>query len=211
MSSKRPRAGFTLIELLVVIAIIALLISILLPSLKQAREQGKRAVCLSNLRSVAQGTAAYSTEDDIENAIPIQQQMVTAGMGQGFNPPYALTVALPFAYGGRTAQVPALGVTTGGNILMDDNGPWADRTKPLNRYTYSMEDSDSKDMPLYRCPSDTGFPDNPFVYHVPVGEVHDIPCYDFIGNSYRFNYAGEYFPAGGGSNGEVTIGHVDAR
>ena len=62
-SKKRPRAGFTLIELLVVVAIIALLITILLPSLKEAREQGKRALCLSNLRSIAQGTAAYATED----------------------------------------------------------------------------------------------------------------------------------------------------
>ncbi len=212
MSSNKPRAGFTLIELLVVIAIIALLISILLPSLKQAREQGKRAVCLSNLRSVSQGTNAYSTEDPLENAVPIQQQMVTAGMGDGFNTPYGLTVALPFAYGGRTAQVPAAGVCTANpSILQDDNGRWAARTKPLNRYTYSMEDSDSKDMPLYRCPSDQGFPDNPFVYHVPVNFIHDVPCYDFIGNSYRFNYAGEYFQAAGGSNAEITIGPYGHR
>ena len=107
--SQFSRAGFTLIELLVVTAIIALLISILLPSPKHAREQGKRAVCLSNLRSVAQGTGAYSTEDPDENAIPIQQQMVTAGNGVGFLQSYGSAVAIPFAYGGRTAQVPAPG------------------------------------------------------------------------------------------------------
>ncbi len=211
MSSNRPRAGFTLIELLVVVAIIALLISILLPSLKQAREQGKRAVCLSNLRSVAQGTAAYSTEDESENAIPIQQQMVTAGQGIRFMPPYGATVAIPFAYGGRTAQVPFPGGTNPSNPLMDDNGRWAAHTKPLNRYTYSMEDSDSKDMPLYRCPSDQGFPDSPFVHGVPVAECHDIPCYDMIGNSYRFPLAGYYYPSGGGSNGEITVGPYGHR
>lgn len=54
--------AFTLIELLVVVAIIAMLISILLPSLAAAREQAKAAVCLSRLRNLGQAGQSYQTE-----------------------------------------------------------------------------------------------------------------------------------------------------
>jgi prepilin-type N-terminal cleavage/methylation domain-containing protein/prepilin-type processing-associated H-X9-DG protein len=54
--------GFTLIELLVVIAIIALLVSILLPSLHQAKELAREAVCQTNARSLQLGNEMYQTE-----------------------------------------------------------------------------------------------------------------------------------------------------
>lgn len=58
------RKAFTLIELLVVIAIIALLMAVLLPSLHRAREQGKRAVCLNNLRQLALAWMLYAEAND---------------------------------------------------------------------------------------------------------------------------------------------------
>ena len=66
-SAPRGRA-FTLVELLVVIGIIALLISILLPSLNQARRSAKSVVCLSNIRSISQGMLLYANA--YNNAIP---------------------------------------------------------------------------------------------------------------------------------------------
>jgi prepilin-type N-terminal cleavage/methylation domain-containing protein/prepilin-type processing-associated H-X9-DG protein len=60
----RKGKGFTLIELLVVIAIIAILMAILIPALNRAREQGKRAVCLNNLRQLTLAWILYADDND---------------------------------------------------------------------------------------------------------------------------------------------------
>lgn len=62
MMGCRPRRAFTLIEILVVVGIIALLVSILLPSLSRAREQARSAMCKANLRQLVVGTAEYVHE-----------------------------------------------------------------------------------------------------------------------------------------------------
>lgn len=76
---RRRRAAFSLIELLVVIAVIAILISVLLPSLAGARELGRQGVCLSNLRQSYVACRLYANDH--------------AGLGPAIGQPY---VSVPF-------------------------------------------------------------------------------------------------------------------
>ena len=73
-AARRP--AFTLVELLVVIGIIALLISILLPSLAKAREQGIRASCSNNLRQF--GSAIQMYANDYKGSLPFVNATVPA-------------------------------------------------------------------------------------------------------------------------------------
>jgi len=67
----KNRDGFTLIELLVVIAIIAILLAVLIPSLKKAKEIAAAVVCMNNQRTMAMGYKAYSEDNDAFVAIGV--------------------------------------------------------------------------------------------------------------------------------------------
>ena len=90
--SQRTHA-FTLIELLVVIAIIALLIAILLPTLRWAKEQARVAVCLANQRSIAQAGISYCM-DKGNPVFVLPAPYVVNGRE------FTFRVATPFIWGG---------------------------------------------------------------------------------------------------------------
>lgn len=63
-STRHFRTGFTLIELLVVIAIISLLAAILFPVFSRARENARRAACMSNMKQIGLGLVQYIQDYD---------------------------------------------------------------------------------------------------------------------------------------------------
>jgi prepilin-type N-terminal cleavage/methylation domain-containing protein len=64
-SRVRLSRAFTLVELLVVVAIIAVLIGILIPSVRLARAQANRTVCMNNLRQVGFGIQFYTQDSRV--------------------------------------------------------------------------------------------------------------------------------------------------
>jgi prepilin-type N-terminal cleavage/methylation domain-containing protein/prepilin-type processing-associated H-X9-DG protein len=94
----RRRNGFTLIELLVVIAIIAILMAILMPALKRAREQGQRAACLNDLKQLQLAWILYADDND--------DKVVSSEAGgtwkNEFGPPWVgITWATDWSTGGQ--------------------------------------------------------------------------------------------------------------
>ncbi len=189
--------GFTLIELLVVVGIIALLISILAPSLVRARAGAKRTLCAANLRQIALASHAYAAEDQREHAVPVHQTAVTdLGQPIGY---WTAKLLTPACFGGQTPRVPfPMGRWRG---TMDERGPWASQTRPLNRYLFGQGGGAGSDADVFRCPADLGFLVGGF--KVPEQAV-DIPCFDFLGNSYRMSLAGAVWLSGSGPQASVS-------
>lgn len=197
---RRRVSGFTLIELLVVIAIIALLISILLPSLQKARQQAKRSVCLSHIKGIATSSRVYAAEDDGGWSIPIHP--ATFWQEQHPDDP---TYVGAYEWGGKSG-VGWLGWCGGGakNAVSSKYGTncgFGPASRPLNAILfkggfadYSKKAGGSPEDQLrdtrlklddFKCPGDDGPPRGGHCFNwVDDGSTSS---YDWFGNSYAAN------------------------
>lgn len=195
-SARRPAAapraafGFTLIEVLVVVAIIALLVSVLLPSLKTAREQARTTVCAANLGTIGKGAMAYLNAERDRFC---------------WGPVYPLESGLPRArtwyYGGNRGQ-DSRDLGTGGFYYLRERGglnDWSAAERPLNKYVYpgvtrnkneSRPLRQSGDLKVYECPADKGVRWN----GDPSSQLHDaVSGFLEVGTSYQSNNSWRYF------------------
>ena len=156
-----PRRGFTLIEILVVVAILALLISILLPSLTAAREQAKIVRCLANESQLAKASNMYVNANRGRFCwAPVYVN------GQPLNDSNGIPLTRTWYFGGNRGQSSAA-LATGGYYLSPSNVPadWGPAERPLNRYVYSINKLTKTDyrplrqpgnLRIFECPSDGG-------------------------------------------------------
>ncbi|MCH7701763.1 MAG: prepilin-type N-terminal cleavage/methylation domain-containing protein [Planctomycetes bacterium] len=177
---RRRTGGFTLIELLVVVSIIALLISILLPSLSRAREQAKLTVCQSNISSVGKTFILYLLD---LNKIPLFQTSNNSwcswsfGGWSGTNRDHWEGIA-GGVFNIETADRPlSVYALKGGTIAR------AVDTVP-DDWAGGPETWPTEETPSYKCPSDQlsaqwqwGNPDST-----------QVSAYNDVGSSYQLNF-----------------------
>jgi prepilin-type N-terminal cleavage/methylation domain-containing protein len=195
------RTAFTLIELLVVIAIIALLISILLPSLEAARRQSKQSTCLAHIKAIATSSRVYEADDEQGWGIPVHPE-------QYHQIPGDPTFIGAYEWGGKSGigrpgytDGPAEGEYAWISSKYGTQAGFGPATRPMNdilypggfkdNFAYGSLDRQGAyldtqlDLELYNCPADDGPPRGG---HCPTWvDNTERSSYDHFGNSYAGN------------------------
>lgn len=156
-SSQSPawnnRRGFTLIELLVVIAIIAILVSLLLPAVQQARESARRTQCKNNLKQL--GLATHNFEGTYKKLPPGQIFNVAAYSNFALMDHMTLLGTLPYLT--PFLEQDALYRPFGSSMKMDSRDFAVDSVDPMkqNYFKYAAVNAvTGTQVPAFLCPSD---------------------------------------------------------
>lgn len=140
-----PQRAFTLIELLVVVAIIALLISILLPSLNGAREQAKLTKCLANMRSMGEAATTILAE---RGRFPIATDELGVQSADPGRNRYA------YAANGEILAWP-VALARGSAIPLNNNWDWGVRAVTMKQTKAKLDVLNQKQrLEWLVCPSD---------------------------------------------------------
>lgn len=197
------RRGFTLIELLVVIAIIALLISILLPALHNARNEGMTGTCLSNIRAISQSTAIYMDAQEDRKLIPWYQFPAHEGYeGQ-------VELRSPWVFGGFMAPNPDPDAWGGRTA---DSTVYPAEIRPLN----SVVDPDARGKAIIELYIDPGDRSNTtaIIGSSWQGDPEEVrSSWEANGSSYTLNtrWMQGYHAADGGSGDFNLLDYRDDR
>ena len=182
---RRRTQAFTLIELLVVVAIIALLISILLPSLKRAREQAKMVASTANLKGIGTAGITYAASDSKEMTIPVHRLMglVEGAVGtyeyggkSGAGEPLQGNDAVDSKWGTQNGRGPA---TRGLNPIVYKGG-FTDYQNLMGPNRQNWRDDANLDLGIFKDPSDKGYAG----HHYVSWQASGLTSYDHYGTSY---------------------------
>ena len=174
--------GFTLIELLVVIAVIALLMGILLPALNLARDQGRKASCMSNMRQVGIALAMYQNEygtpQEFIMGEQFEQQSSSTNRSKDMLHPailLRLTKAMIKAKLDKRSLLPKdiwnlKGIMTGGTDteIYRDKIEYYWGKKPLEGY--ASTEGGNMAMQAWNAKGMVFFPDSDFLEFIPMAE-----------------------------------------
>jgi len=150
-AAQRTR-GFTLVELLVVISIIALLISILLPSLRAARDQAKLTTCLAHIRGTGQAAMVFA--QDHNNHFQISTDETGLNLADKSRNKYEYGV-------GNELLAWPVAIARGSGIAMSNNWDWGVRAITYQE-ALGKQNLINKVLEAVTCPSDRVLIATPF-------------------------------------------------